>query len=393
MPNATLTCIDFWIKAGSRYENPGEEGIAHFLEHMVFKGAHKMKSGDFDRRIESLGGSSNAATGFDDVHFFVMVPNNSVEIALDLLINLVLTPTFESSAFDIEREVVLEEIAQHMDQPDEQIIQKLLEMCWGIHPYGRPILGSPESLQGMTPKDMKLFHKRLYKGSNCSIAIAGKIPNNIEEIISTRFNEILIPHTKETIKNKEPIEILFNKRHREIKVNRLESSRLMMAWPIPPASNQKSLMGSDIATTLLAEGRRSRLIQHLREDLQIVESIEMDLTTLEQGGLVILEVCCKEEKLKEVEKEIHKVLRECIESDIPQKELKRAQQLVRNSHCFSIEASSNVASLIGSQALWGRHQPLLAPLENIEYWNVTELQNLVLSKLQPENSSTLIATP
>ena len=393
MPDATLTCIDFWIRAGSRYEEIGEEGIAHFLEHMVFKGGMNLKAGDFDRQIEALGGSSNAATGFDDVHFFVQVPHDGVEIALELLLKLILTPSFETKEFEMEREVVLEEIAQHQDQPDEQVIQSLLKMCWGKHPYAKPILGTKRSLEKITPKDMKLFHERLYIDSNFSISIAGRIPNNLEDILNKRFAS-RIKRKKERNSNElKHQKLLFNKEHRSIEINRLESSRLLMAWPSPPAKEQLLLMGVDIATSLLAEGTRSRLIKHLREDLQIVESIEMDITPLEETGLVILEACCKESELQKVEKEIHNVLKSTIKKPIPDQEIERAKQIVRNSHCFSIEATSSVASLTGSQALWGRHQALLAPLNNIEYWDTERLVNLILKNLQPENASTLIARP
>ena len=97
LPEAPLTCIDLWCKAGSAYEREGEEGIAHFLEHMIFKGSSKLKAGEFDLRIEALGGSSNAATGLDDVHFYVLVPPETIEEALNLLINLVLSPAIDKT--------------------------------------------------------------------------------------------------------------------------------------------------------------------------------------------------------------------------------------------------------------------------------------------------------
>ena len=390
MPDATLTCIDLWIKAGSLYEQSGEEGMAHFLEHMVFKGGSNLKEGDFDREIEALGGSSNAATGFDDVHFYVLVPHESVKDALKLLLNLVLTPSFESKAFETEREVVLEEIAQHKDQPDEQIFQELLKMCWEGHPYGRPILGLKESLKDMGRINMQCFHQRLYTGNNCSISIAGQIPNNIEGILKTSLLNKLKNNPRKTNKERK---LTFKKDYRQIKLNRIESSRLIMAWPIPPATKELIVMGTDIATSLLAEGRRSRLVERLREDLQIVESIDMDVTSLEEGGLILLEVNCLENQLNNVENEVNKILRETLENEPSKQELNRACQLVRNSYCFSIESTANVASIIGSQALWNRHQSLLNPLKNIEYWSSENLKKEIYSKLQPEDCSTLIVKP
>ena len=393
MPDAKLTCIDFWVKAGSFYEETGEEGIAHFLEHMVFKGSKNLKEGEFDRKIEALGGSSNAATGFDDVHYYVLIPSNSLNTALELLIELVLFPKLDKNSFKIEKEVVLEEIAQYKDQPDEQIFQKILKSCWRNHPYGRPILGLKKSLKEISVNNMKNFYKRNYQASNCTISIAGKLPKNIKQIINKSRLSELKNNGKINIKKSKSKKISFHQNRLETKIHRLESCRFIMAWPSPPAENTKLVMGADIATTLLSEGRGSRLVHRLREDLQIVESIDMDVTTLEKGGLILLEAICIENNLEKVEEEIHKILKEIIKYPIQNQEVKRAHQLVKNSICFSLEVSNNVASSIGSQALWGRHQPLLNQLKYIEYWTGENLQRKLFSQLQPEQSSTLIAKP
>ena len=99
MPDASLTCIDLWCKGGSYFEKEGEEGLAHFLEHMIFKGSNLLKEGEFDKKIEAFGGSSNAATGHDDVHYYVLVPNKAVSNAIDLLLNLALAPSLEEKPY------------------------------------------------------------------------------------------------------------------------------------------------------------------------------------------------------------------------------------------------------------------------------------------------------
>ncbi|WP_320667592.1 pitrilysin family protein [Prochlorococcus sp. MIT 1307] len=393
MKEAPLTCLDLWFKAGSSNEWPGEEGIAHFLEHMVFKGSNNNDAGEFDRKIEALGGSSNAATGFDDVHFHVLVPPKVVAPALDLLLDLVLQPALLPSAYAMEREVVLEEIAQQNDQPDEKAFQKLLSTCWCDHSYGRPILGYKKSLKQSTPEQMRSFHRRLYTAENCCLSIAGALPQNIDKLIEKSLLSQLEKSSKPDLATKTSTNIPFQKLRQEFEVPRLESSRLLMAWPIAPAKEQKIIMGADIATSLLAEGRCSRLVKHLREDLQIVETIDMDVTSLEKGGLILLEACCREENLDRVEEEIHKILGESINSFPKKHELDRACHLVRNGHCFNLEATSQVAALAGAQTLWERPQGLLEPLEYIDYWSGSKLKDEIFCQLKPELSCTLIAKP
>ena len=374
-------------------EEPGEEGLAHFLEHMVFKGSKGSLAGEFDRKIEALGGSSNAATGFDDVHFHVLVPSKVVAPALDLLLDLVLKPALLAAEYSMEREVVLEEIAQHNDQPDEKVFQNLLSTCWANHSYGRPILGDEQSLKNSNPQIMRGFHERLYTGQNCCLSIAGVVPKEIKNLIANSQLVDLKKHSKSESTIEQTQNLRFHRKRVEIEVPRLESARFLMAWPIGPAQEQLMVMGADIATSLFAEGRRSRFVQRLREDLQIVESVDMDVTVLEKGGIILLEACCKKEELKNVESEINKMLKESLNTLPSQLELDRACHLVKNGLCFNLEATSQVAGLAGSQSLWNRQQPLLKPLTNISHWTSSRLRDEIFAKLQPEMSCTLIATP
>ena len=394
MPDADLTCLDFWCRGGSVWEDQGEEGLAHFLEHMVFKGSATLQAGEFDRRIEALGGSSNAATGFDDVHFHVLVPSSCAQNALDLLLDLVLNPALRDDAYGMERDVVLEEIAQYRDQPDEQVFQTLLSQGFGQHPYGRPILGWEQSLLDSTPEVMRQFHNRRYRGPNCCLSISGAVTSTLlEQIHSSQLAELeaSLDQGDETASSSRSL--AFQSGRQSIRFPRLEAARLLMAWPMAAANDQDSVMGADLATTLLAEGRRSRLVQRLREDLQIVESIDMDVTVMEQGSVVMLEACCPEDQIEQVEAVIEEELKRATVDAIGDEELHRAKQLVGNGLRFSLEAPGSVAAIAGSQSLWGRTQTLLSPLSHLQTWTVERLQQSLLHRLHPDQAFTLLALP
>ena len=392
MPDAGLTCLDFWCRAGSSFEQPQEEGLAHFLEHMVFKGSKRLGAGDFDLKVEALGGSSNAATGFDDVHFHVLVPPEGALEALELLLDLVLEPALRLDAYAMERDVVLEEIAQYRDQPDEQVVQHLLAASCSNHPYGRPILGWEESLLASTPESMAAFHRRRYRGNNCCLVVAGAIPDGLEDAISAS-RLVQLPGLKGDGVHDDLPRLTFQPGRSHLQVERLEAARLLMAWPTAAADDQHQVMGMDLATTLLAEGRRSRLVARLREELQIVESIDMDLTTLEQGSLVMLEACCPPDQINRVEKEIRAVLEECAASPVHDWEMERGRQLVGNGLRFSLEAPGSMAAMTGPQALWRSAQDPLEPLNDLDRWTAGDLQNAMFNQLQPDQAYTLVALP
>tara|TARA_Y100001968_G_scaffold30119_1_gene23275 strand:+ start:695 stop:1927 length:1233 start_codon:yes stop_codon:yes gene_type:complete len=390
MEESTLTCIDFWCKGGSIYEIENEEGMAHFLEHMIFKGSKSLKEGEFDLQIESLGGSSNAATGLDDVHYHVLVPPEHIEEALSLLLELLLFPEIKQDAFEMEKEVVLEEIAQNIDQPDEIIYMKLVRECCSPHRYSRPILGDKKTVKNITAKRMKLFHKKHYVGKNCTLCIAGVVPKDIYSIINnSRLNQLKITSETKNLKNY----ITFNKGYKREVIPRLEGGRILKAWQLPPAKEQLIILGAEIAATMLCEGKSSLIVKKLREEKRIIESIEIDLQILEKGGLILLDVCCSLENLKIAESELNKILDELNKYLFASKDLNRAKKLVTNNIYFGLELSTQIASISGNQALWGRHQSILKSIKDTSYWTSKRLNELIFPLFKPENSFTLIAEP
>ena len=390
MEDSTLTCIDFWCKGGSNYEKRNEEGMAHFLEHMIFKGSKNLKEGEFDLKIESLGGSSNAATGLDDVHYHVLVPPENIEEALNLLLELLLFPEIEQGAFEMEKEVVLEEISQYIDQPDEIIYMKLLKECCSPHRYSRPILGDEQTVKNIIPKQMKQFHKNHYVGKNCTLCVAGILPKEISSIINNSKLSKL-----EAIKDKKNLnkQITFNKGYKKESIPRLEGGRILKAWRLPPAKENLLILGAEIAATMLCEGRSSLIVKKLREEKRIIESIEIDLQILEEGGLIILDVCCPLENIEIAETEINKILTYSNKDIFDSKDLERAKKLVINNIYFGIELSNQIASNIGNQALWGRNESIEESIKEISYWTSKRLNKLIFPLFNPENAFTLIAEP
>ena len=392
MPEAPLVCIDLWCQAGSAFEGPGESGMAHFLEHMVFKGSEQLGSGDFDLRIEALGGSSNAATGFDDVHYHVLVPPDALAEAVALLLDLVLQPRLDCDDFDMERQVVLEELAQSRDQPDELALQTLLELGCGDHPYGRAILGVETALNSHTPGAMRQFQEGVYRGERCVLAVCGPLDEaDWQALLAQLAHSPLGRLPRQSTASEPPLLQIQPGLHRQ-GFAQLESARLLMAWSLPGAAQRDVLAAMDLATSLLAEGRRSRLVARLREQLQLVESIDLDLQVLEFGSLALLEAVCDPEDLPAVRQEITTVLQEGPQHPPEGAELARGLALVRNGYRFSLEAAPGIAAVIGNNGLWNRPLDLAEPLNSINRIDQRALHSSLLL-LQPGRACVLEAVP
>ena len=392
LPEAPLVCVDLWCRAGSAFEQTGESGLAHLLEHMVFKGSARQPAGAFDLQIEALGGSSNAATGFDDVHYYVLVPPQALGQAVELLLDLVLQPRLDAADLELERLVVLEELAQSQDQPDEMALQTLLELGCGSHPYGKAILGQKEQLEQHRASALQSFRQRQYRAHDCVLALSGPLhANQLDALLQQLERSPLTALPGGSAQNQSDAVRIAPGRHKR-QLPRLEAARLLMAWAVPGAAERRSIAALDVLTTVLAEGRRSRLVDRLREQLQLVESIDLDLQVLERGSLVLLEAVCDPEDLGAVGEEIHGVLGELLASGPTTAEWQRADRLVANGYRFGLEAAAGVAGVIGNAALWSRSLDLDEPLQLLNDLNSTDLaQNLRL--LDPDLACMLEVLP
>ncbi len=387
--DSPLISIDFWCKAGILFEKKNKVGLAHFLEHMVFRGCKLLEPGEFDLRIEKLGGSSNASTGYDDVHYYVDIPPSNFEEALYLLTNLVLFPNLNKGEFDLEKDVIIEEILQSQDQKDELIFNLFLKSVWLDHPYNKSILGVKENINELEVNDLKNFHKNHYTPANSCIAIAGKLPENHLEILKNcelgGFRKNLIDSKQIFISNGS-----IRKSQKIVFFKDIEFSRIFMAWQIPSSKDQKYILGCEIISSILTDGRNSILNRSLKEDNQIVESIYSGIQQGEFGSLFIIEASFKEENLKEIENIINNHLQTLLTNSNLKNKLRKAIRIVKSNYIFNLETSSQLSYFYGNHLLWGRLNPQIELKKNFEYWESTEnLKNLL--KFFLEDKFTFIA--
>ncbi len=385
-----LISIDIWCKAGISFENKNKRGTAHFLEHIIFKGSNNLLPGEFDYKIESLGGSSNASTGYDDAHYYVLIPPDNFIESLSLLSNLILRPKIDPNEFAKEKSVVVEEIKQQNDQPDEFLFNLFLKKIWGNNIYSNTILGEEESIRRLKLEDLLDFHSKRYSVNNLSIAVSGKIPRNIESIINEcpicEINKI-----ENLQENHSEFEQVINQGREVIKYKKLEFSRIYMAWQIPRNKNQKLIIGFEILSSILSDGKNSRLVKPLKEQRNLVESIYLDVNAGEFGSLLILEACCEKDKLALVERKINEIIDKFInDPNDMANELQRSINIIRSNYLFNLETCYQITSFYGNNLLWNRYNPLCKLDEYLNYWSIEGNFKEILNYLQ-KSKFTLIA--
>ncbi|MBT9314114.1 M16 family metallopeptidase [Leptothoe spongobia] len=388
-----VVVVDVWIKAGARYEPETWTGMAHFLEHMVFKGTEQILPGMFDAAIESRGGLTNAATSHDYAHFYMTVAADDLAHALPYLADLLLHAAIPADEFVRERHVVIEEIHQSWDDPDWIGFQTLSEMVYGDHPYSRSVLGAPEILQERSPEEMRQFHRTHYQPDNMQVVITGGVSlDRVLELVQTTFRTF--PHREScpTMGSIAHPRLLTNPQH-TLALPRLEHGRLVMAWLGPGIDDLKTACGLDILATVLAEGRMSRLVRELREDRQWVDEIASSFSVQQDCSLFVLSSWLAPDHIKEVGQVICDRIASLATIPITTPELERAQRVLCNDYAFSMETPGQLAGLYGYYGTLATPELSLAYPGYIESYTIEQLMPLAKQYLSPDHCGTLALTP
>ncbi|MBB5021555.1 M16 family metallopeptidase [Desulfurispira natronophila] len=191
-PHKEVSATELWLRAGAAFEHDEEHGMAHFLEHAVFKGTESFAVGEIEARVEGFGGRLNAATSKDFVYYFITAANSFAPQSLEILGEMVLKPTLESAEIAREKPVVEEEIRRSQDNPYGRQFEEMARQLYRGHPYGRNILGTVESVNAFAPDDLAAFHQRLYHPANLAIVVVGGFDR--AEVLS-KIDEMLVSRT------------------------------------------------------------------------------------------------------------------------------------------------------------------------------------------------------
>ena len=387
-----LISIDIWCKAGSSFEDVDKNGTAHFLEHMIFKGSNKIMPGEFDHKIESLGGLSNASTGYDDVHYHVLVPPSNFKESLALLTNIVVAPDFNPDEFIKEKGVVIDEIKQQNDQPEERLFNYFLKRVWLSPNYANSILGTEHSIKNLEINDLVKFHSKHYTTEKICIAIAGNLSEEIYKIFE-KSDLSGIKESQKLINLKNKPTLKFRNGRESVKFDNLEFSRIFMAWFIPNLNDQKNIIGLEILASILSVGRNSRLVKILKEDSNLVESVYVDVNAGELGGLFIMEASCESKDIDLVEKQINKTIDEISNCKVlALDEIKKAINIVKSNYIFNLETSTQLSSFFGNELLWGRKSSINNLESHLKYWNDLDNFKEITEYIRGEKF-TLVASP
>jgi predicted Zn-dependent peptidase len=391
--------LNVWLKVGSALESDEINGMAHFLEHMVFKGTRRLASGEFERAIESRGAITNAATSQEYTHYYITTaPKDFAQLA-PLQLEVVLAPLIADEAFDRERYVILEEIRRSNDNPRRRTYYRMMETCFETLPYRRPVLGPTSVIEHLTPGQMRDFHGTWYRPEWMTAVVVGNLP--ADELITTVAESLeSIPTSPNPGIDAHPLtELMPETPFRDIvrmeyEDEQLQQARLIMFWKVPGLRDLEKTYALDVLAVILGQGKVSRLFQSLREERGLVSQISASNSSQGVQGMFSVSAQLPIENLALVEREILTHLRSIQENAIATSELARVCTQVANRFIFGNERPGDRANLYGYyHSQIGALRPAFDYPEIIQSLTIDDIQAAARQYLDTEAYGIVVAKP
>ncbi len=391
--------LSLWVNVGSANEPDGINGMAHFLEHMVFKGTNRIISGEFERRIEERGAVTNAATSQDYTHYYITTAPQDFSSLAPLQIEVVLNSLIPDDAFDRERLVVLEEIRRSDDNPRRRTFAQAMKTAFACLPYRRSVLGEVEVISQLQPQQMRDFHALWYQPQSITAVAVGNLPvEELIEIVSDGFTKATNPSP---VVSHQPLATNFAEeaafteivRH-QLNDDSLQQARLVMVWRVPGLSNLQETYSLDVLAAILGSGRTSRLVRDLREEKGLVSSISVSNITQRLQGTFYISATLPVENLTQVEAEIAQHIQTIQTEPVAEWEIARIRTQVAIRFIFANETPSDRAGLYGYyQSMVGNLEPAFDYPARIQALNAATMQAAAKKHLSAKAYGAVILKP
>ncbi|GAC1626793.1 MAG: pitrilysin family protein [Candidatus Acidiferrum sp.] len=381
--------VGVWVKNGSRREIPSENGIAHFMEHMVFKGTERRSAEAIAREMDSIGGMLDAFTSKEQICFSAKILDEHLPIAFDIIADLVLRPKFDSEDIRKERQVVLEEIKMDQDNPEYLLHELFTSGFWPDHSLGRPILGTPETVKNFRQEAVGSRFRQWFAPNHLVITAAGNVTHNrMLDLVQKEFGHLQSSGNLET----HPVPLSSAPIHLETK-KELEQVHLCVGVPALPLGHERRF-GLAVLNNLLGGGMSSRLFQNIREKQGLAYAVFSEITPYSDAGIFTVYAGTSKDTIGQVLDLTLKEFADLKESPVTEEELRRAKNHLKGSLMLSLESTSaRMSNLARQQLYFGRFYSMDEILASIESVTRDEVQALARQFFLPEQIAVTVLGP
>ncbi len=388
MPHVRSVTIGVWLTRGSRHETDAESGVAHFVEHMLFKGTTTRSAQQIAQSIDSIGGQLDAFTSKEYAAYYVKVMDEHLPVALDLLSDLVMRPALAPADVEKEQSVILEEIKMVEDAPDDLVHEMFAAQFWSRHPLGRPILGTPETVMSFRSSGLRGYFDRTYVAPNLVITAAGSLDHaRVRELVERAFEGLRSAQPGPAVDPPEVTPGLVT-RSKDI-----EQSHVCIGTGACPLTHPDR-HATYVLNTILGGSMSSRLFQHIREERGLAYAVFSSLTSFSDAGMLTIYAGCAPDKVNEVVSLALVELRALREAPVPADELARARDHLKGSLMLSLEStSSRMSNLARQEIFFGRQFTLDEVLAHIERVTAEDVLRVARGLFRDESVVATIVGP
>jgi len=388
MDNIRSVSLGVWLKQGSRHESPQENGISHFIEHLLFKGTERRTATDIAKTIDSIGGQCDAFTSKEYTCFYARVLDDHLPLALDLLSDIVLHPKFAPEEIEKERKVIFEEIKMVEDSPDELVYDLFTGSFWKAHPLGNPIQGTVESVSALAPETLMRFFRESYHPGNVVIAAAGHLDQDrFSEMARKAFGAMAggPGDGRSGGQGRNVAPPVYNAGIVMREKKDLEQLHLCLGVEAYPHGHAHRFTGY-VMNTMLGGTMSSRLFQTIREQRGLAYTVFSSISSFADTGYLMVYAATRPEGGQEVLDQVCAELARLKESPIEQTELNAAKDHLKGSLMLSLESSSSRMSNLARQDIYfGRQFTLDEIIAGIDTVTVEDVQGLARGLLVSRN--------
>ncbi len=388
---APVTSMLVWVKVGSAQERPNEFGLAHLMEHMLFKGTHTRGPGVIAQEVEAAGGRINAYTSFDQTVYYIDIASRFTDRALAILADMIYNPALDPLEFKREKEVVIEEINRSQDIPSRRLTNAVFSKAYQVHPYGRPIIGFPETVRAISRETAVKFHRRWYHPRNMVLVVAGDFKTEeIKDKIEKNFGQT--PAGKADAV-KLPVEPPQESARAVVLRDDVKEARLDLAFHIPGMADDET-KALDLLAVILGQGRTARLYQEVQRKKELIHEVYAAAYTPKDPGLFFIGASLSPDKILPGLKAILDEVLSLSRLEVKPEELARAKLKIKADFIDERGTMSGEARTAASfEAMLGDFQEKDRYLTEIEKVTLADLRNVAQKYLKPENLSVGVILP
>lgn len=386
-----VVSVQMWVKTGSADEGRGEEGISHFIEHLVFKGTQKYEMGEIASTVEASGGELNAYTSFDQTVFYVNISREFADVGLDVISEMMGFPRFDENEINSEREVVIEEIKRGNDSPGRQASRLLFSSVYKKHPYGIPVIGYDKIIKKVSKKTLVDYYQSRYIPTNMHLVVAGDFETaEMSQRVNETFGRMKSFKFRNVKRVKEP-----KQDGPRVRVEKaaFEEAQFHVAWRVPGAEH-KDVPALDLLAMIFGQGDTSRLSQKLRLEKAVTNSVGAGTFTPKDNGLFTVSGSLNAENFSEAftifKAELERMVSEAPSAD----EMKRAITNLESEEFYAMETIEGVARKAGSfENLMGDYAYFQKFLKQVYALKPDDILRVARKYLSPEQMTIVAMVP